>query len=475
MPAKGVTRSRLRDQALVRALNEKLAAHRPSRMFIEFFCECDRGSCDESIPLAVDEFEALRRLPGHFAVLPGHCLARARRRDVLAVRRRRAGDGLIAARARGESPTRGVGNYGWPRRAAGRHCGRMAIATRIVRPQRPARRPASGPPPVTLDALGARWRLRVRRRRGRAPCVGGCGRSLRFPPGELAARGALLARERADTARVLDELAREEHVHLMHRLSAPRATRRMLGLPAGIQALVLALDGVLTASADLHAAAWQETFEELLARRAGRPGERFAPSNSYDPRTDYREHLHGRPRLEGVRTFLASRGITLPEGTAADPPDAETVHGLANRKNLALRRRLDRDSVAAFEGSRRYLEDAREAGLGIAVVSSSSNTDEILERSGLAELVDVCIDGDTMRELGLRPRPAPDTFVAACELLGVAPADAAGFVTSSAGIAGLRAAGFGSAVGVSRDGVKAEGADRVVFDLAELLDPVLRD
>jgi beta-phosphoglucomutase-like phosphatase (HAD superfamily) len=351
----------------------------------------------------------------------------------------------------------------------------MAIATRIVRPQRAGRRPTPVPPPVTLDALGVRWRFAFDAAEDALHASSGCGRSLRFPPGELAARGTLLARERAETARVLDEIAREEHVHLVHRLSAPRATRRMLGLPAGVQALVLALDGVLAASSDLHAAAWQETFEELLAHRAGRPGEHFAPSNSYDPRTDYRAHLHGRPRLEGVRTFLASRGITLSEGAASDPPDAETVHGLANRKNLALRRLLDRDSVAAFEGSRRYLEDAREAGLRAAVVSSSSNTAEILERSGLAVLVDVCIDGDTMRELGLRPRPAPDTFVAACRLLGVEPADAAGFVTSSAGIAGLRAAGFGSTVGVSRDGVNAEGANRVVLDLAELLDPVLRD
>ena len=278
MPAKGVTRSRLRDQALVRALNEKLAAHRPSRMFIEFFCECDRGSCDESIPLAVDEFEALRRLPGHFAVAPRPLAARARRRDVLAVRRRRAGDGLIAARrARGvPDPRRGELRMAAP-------CGRTTLWAYGNRdPDRPSRSGRRGarrrPPPVTLDALGVRWRCAFDAAEDALHASRGCGRSLRFPPGELAARGALLARERADTARVLDELAREEHVHLVHRLSAPRATRRMLGLPAGIQALVLALDGVLTASAELHAAAWQETFEELLARRAGRPGERFAPS-----------------------------------------------------------------------------------------------------------------------------------------------------------------------------------------------------
>jgi beta-phosphoglucomutase-like phosphatase (HAD superfamily) len=329
------------------------------------------------------------------------------------------------------------------------------------------------PPPVTLDGRSARWRSAFDAAQDALVAAGRCD-GLHFPQGELATRGSGLARERTDTARVLDELALEEHVHLTHRLSAPRATLRLLGLPRGTEALVLALDGVLTASADLHAAAWAETFEELLARRAGRPGERLAPSRPYDPRGDYREHLHGRPRLEGVRTFLASRGITLPEGTSGDAPGTETVHGLANRKELLLHRRLARQGVAAFEGSRRYLEDAREAGLRIAVVSASSNTDEILDRSGLAGLVDVRIDGDRMRERGLRPRPAPDTFVAACELLRVEPAHAAGFVTSSAGIAGLRAAGMGTAIGVARDGIRAENADRVVLDLDQLLDPVLR-
>src|SRR5262249_30259236 len=228
-----------------------------------------------------------------------------------------------------------------------------------------------------------------------------------------------------------------------------------------------------TASAELHAAAWEETFDELLVRRAEHA--QLAP---YNPRTDYAEHLHGRPRIEGVRNFLASRGITLPEGSPDAPPGAETVHGLANRKNQALRRGLMRQGVAAFEGSRRYVEAAREAGLRLAVVSSSANTDEILERSGLGPLIHAVVDGNTMREQGLRARPEPDTFLAACRLLRVKPDEAAASVPSPAGVAALRTGGRGIAIAVNRAGhaetLRAAGADRVVLDLSELLDPALR-
>src|SRR5262245_13357416 len=323
----------------------------------------------------------------------------------------------------------------------------------VRRRPRATPRPAPPPAPVSLDALSAQWRLAFDAAQDAPVGADHCGRSLRLEPGELAGRSALLARERTTTAQLIDELAREQQVHLVHRLSAPRATRRLLGLPADVTALVFALDGVLTPSAELHSAAWEETFEGFLARHAAHAGVPFPP---YNPRTDYPGHLHGRPRLEGVRSFLASRGITLAEGAPDDPPGTETVNGLANGKNLALQRRLAHDGVAAFEGSRRYIEDAREAGLRVAVVSASANTNEILRRSGLAGLVDECLDGETMRELGLRPRPAPDTFVAACGLLGVEPAEAAAFVTSSSGIEAVRAAGVETAIAVDREGVHPE-------------------
>jgi beta-phosphoglucomutase-like phosphatase (HAD superfamily) len=351
---------------------------------------------------------------------------------------------------------------------------REVRAVDVQPPQVPAPAPARDAS-VSLDALSARWRRAFDAAQDALNAAGHAGGSIRFAPGELPRRAAQLARERADTAKVIDVLAAEEHVHLVHRLSAPRATRRLLGLTNDVLALVFALDGVLTASADVHAAAWEETWDEFLAHRAGRAGERFAPTLVYNPNTDYAEHLHGRPRLEGVRSFLASRGITLPEGAPDDPPAAETVNGLANRKNQAVHRRLMRDGVAAFEGSRRYIEAAREAGLRIAVVSSSANTHEILERSGLAPLIDVCVDGNVMREQELRTRPAPDTFLAACRMLGVEPAQAAAFVTSTAGVAGLRAGGLGVAIAVNRAAMlHAEGADRVISDVGQLLDPALR-
>ena len=352
------------------------------------------------------------------------------------------------------------------------HRRRMRALTRaqpVVEPPPPERPPVE--PPLSLDAVSARWR---RAFDAAQDAIHAAGR-MPFAPPELHARSAQLARERAETAVLIDAIAAEEHLHLTHRLSAPRATKRLLGLPSEVDALVFALDGVLTTSTELHAAAWEETFDELLVHRSAGARDHFAPWMPYNPRVDYAEHLHGRPRLEGIRSFLGSRGITLPEGTPDDRPGAETVHGLANRKNQMLRRRLLRHGVAAFEGSSRYIEAAREAGLRIAVVSSSANTREILERSGLAPLIDVCVDGNVMREQRLRTRPAPDTFLAACRMLGVEPGDAAAFVTSSAGIAALRAAGLALAVAVNRAAApRAEGADRVVGALGDMLEPALR-
>jgi beta-phosphoglucomutase family hydrolase len=245
----------------------------------------------------------------------------------------------------------------------------------------------------------------------------------------------------------------------------------MLGLPDGITALLFDLDGVLTNTASVHDAAWKETFDEYLRQRASRTGEEFVP---FDPHADYDRYVDGKPRADGVRDFLASRGITLPEGDPEDPPDAETVNGIGNRKNEKLLRRIRRDGVEVYEGSRRYLEAARDAGLRRAVVSSSANTGDVLRVTGLDKLVEGRVDGVTIREQHLKGKPAPDTFLEGAKLLGVAPAHAAVFEDALAGVQAGRAGHFGHVVGVDRvgqaDALREHGADVVVRDLAELLD-----
>jgi len=320
---------------------------------------------------------------------------------------------------------------------------------------------------VDLDRLSAHWRLALNSAQDAVQAA-----SLYLPASEQRARRAELSAERKDTARLLDAIARDEHVHLVHRVGLPRPSRRMLGLAQEVDACVFELEGVLTGAAAVHAAAWGETFDELLLRRSDG---RYAPFN---PRTDYERYIHGRPRIEGVHTFLASRGIRLPEGTYEDPPTAETVHGLANRKNLALLRRLEAEGVRAHAGARHYLEALRDAGLHSAVVSASANTETILERAGLAGLVDVRIDGTTILADHLRGWPEPDVLLAACRGLDVPPRHAAAFETLAAGVAASRSAGFGEIVAVERHGgtetMRREGADVVVRDLGELLDPALR-
>jgi HAD superfamily hydrolase (TIGR01509 family) len=332
-------------------------------------------------------------------------------------------------------------------------------------------------PPVDLDALTTRWRRALDSAEDALRATSRIAHRLGFEPQELAGYGHELALERQDVGRLLEAAASERHLHLRRRLAAPRPTGRMLGLPGGVVACVFDLDGVLTGSAAVHAAAWEETFDELLSRRVERTGERFAPFRPFDVRTDYERHIAGRPRLDGVHAFLASRGIRLPKGRPDDPPGAETVYGLANRKREALVHRLDREGVTAFAGSLTYLEAAREAGLGCAVVSPSAHTQAFLEHAGLAGLVPVRVDAVTIQTGRLRPKPAPDTVAAACRLLGVEPAQAAAFETTAAGVEAGRAAGIGFVVGVDRANgageTSAQGADVVVGDLAALLDPAL--
>ncbi|MDQ1732045.1 MAG: hypothetical protein QOK10_2204 [Pseudonocardiales bacterium] len=240
-----------------------------------------------------------------------------------------------------------------------------------------------------------------------------------------------------------------------------------LGLPDAVKACLFDLDGVLTNTAAVHAAAWKHTFDEFLRRREG---ESFRP---FDKLADYDEYVDGKPREDGVRDFLASRGIRLPEGSPQDPTDAETVHGLGNRKNLELNRRIERDGVEVFEGSVRYLRAAQQAGLRRIVVSSSANTALVLQRTGLDRYIEGRIDGVTLAERHLAGKPKPDSFLAGAELAGVPPEQAAVFEDALAGVAAGRAGGFGYVVGVDRVGqaeqLRAHGADVVVKDLSELI------
>ena len=330
---------------------------------------------------------------------------------------------------------------------------------------------------MNLDTLATHWRAAFDRAADALLVANGCRANLGFPAAELDAHRGRLARERDATARLLALVAHDERLQLHRSLSAPRTTTHMLGIPTGVLACVFDLDGVLTGSAAIHAAAWSDAFEEFLSRRLERTGERFAAYRPFNPRTDYYQHLHGKPRLEGAHAFLASRGIRLPEGHIDDLPDAETVHGLANRKSQALVRRLDREGVEAYADTRLYLEAAREAGLRLAVVSASANTSSILERAGLDALITERVDGNVIRAEHLRSKPAPDTLLAACRRLGVPPSCAAVFETTSAGIAAGRAGGFGFVVGVDRPdrvgSFDAGEADVAVAGLAALLDPAL--
>lgn len=243
-----------------------------------------------------------------------------------------------------------------------------------------------------------------------------------------------------------------------------------LGLPEVVRACLFDLDGVLTETATLHAAAWKKMFDSYLRQRAARTGEPFVP---FDEMADYDEYVDGKPRYDGVRSFLASRGIELPEGDPGDPPTAETVHGLGNRKNELVQQLIRERGVRAFPGSVRYVRAVREAGLPCAVVSSSANCHDVLVAAGIDDLLQARVDGVVAARKHLRGKPAPDTYLAAARLLGVQPAEAAVFEDALAGVEAGRAGEFAFVVGVDRagqaDALKQRGADVVVSDLAELL------
>jgi beta-phosphoglucomutase family hydrolase len=238
-----------------------------------------------------------------------------------------------------------------------------------------------------------------------------------------------------------------------------------MGLPDHVTACLFDLDGVLTDTAAVHRAAWAATFDPVLE----------AHGQDAFTQDDYDEYVDGKPRLDGVRDFLRARGLDVPEGADGDPPDAETVHGIAERKNRDVLARIKRDGVDVFDGSRRYLEAATERGLRRIVVSSSANTGEVLQVTGLERLVEGRVDGLTVKELGIPGKPAPDSFLEGARRAGVPPEQAAVFEDATSGVEAGRRGGFGFVVGVNRlddhhaQALREHGADVVVTDLADLL------
>jgi beta-phosphoglucomutase family hydrolase len=245
----------------------------------------------------------------------------------------------------------------------------------------------------------------------------------------------------------------------------------MLGLPEGVSACLFDLDGVLTQTATVHAAAWKEMFDSYLRERAEHTGQPFV---AFDRVHDYDEYVDGRPRYEGVRSFLASRNIELPAGRPDDAPDAETIDGLGNRKNDIVLRLIRENGVEAYAGSVRYVHAARDAGLKRAVVSSSTNCLDVMVAAGIDDLFELRIDGVVAERDHLKGKPAPDTFLAGARGLGVRPDQAAVFEDALAGVAAGHAGGFAAVIGVDRigqaDALRAHGAGIVVGDLSELLD-----
>ena len=243
-----------------------------------------------------------------------------------------------------------------------------------------------------------------------------------------------------------------------------------LGLPGHVRACLFDLDGVLTQTASVHAAAWKEMFDGFLETRAKKAGRPLQP---FDIQHDYEQYVDGRPREDGVRAFLASRHITLPEGSVDDPPGAETVQGLGTRKNDLFLERVKRDGVKRYEASVRYLEAARQAGLKVAVVTASKNCDEILKAARLDGCFDAMVDGNVTAREHLHGKPAPDTYLFAARELDARPADAAVYEDALSGVEAGRAGRFGLVVGVDRVGhgeaLRTHGADIVVKDLSELM------
>lgn len=241
--------------------------------------------------------------------------------------------------------------------------------------------------------------------------------------------------------------------------------------PARFGAVLFDLDGVLTSTARVHAACWKQTFDDFLQTRSARTGEPFRP---FDVEDDYKRYVDGKPRYDGVRSFLASRSITLPEGTPDSPPDEESVCGVGNRKDELVKQAIRAGKAETYPNSIAFVRWVRGLGLKTAVVSSSRNCTEVLQAVGIEELFEARVDGVVVDHLHLPGKPAPDTYLHAAELVGVTPPRAVVVEDAIAGVQAGRAGGFGLVVGVDRgggaEGLRQNGADLVVSDLGELLD-----
>jgi beta-phosphoglucomutase family hydrolase len=241
------------------------------------------------------------------------------------------------------------------------------------------------------------------------------------------------------------------------------------GLPTGVRGCLFDLDGVLTRTAELHEQAWKEMFDEYLQHLADAQDMEFIPFSAHD----YERFVDGKPRLNGTRDFLTSRHLELPEGAESDPPDAHTVWGLSNRKNDLVAELIEAKGVHVYEGSVDYVRAVRAHGLATCVVTSSANAEKVLQAAQIEDLFDARIDGVVAAQRHLPGKPAPDTFRAGAEAIGLEPAEAAVFEDALSGVSAGRVGHFGFVIGVDRVGhgaaLKAAGADVVVRDLSELL------
>ncbi len=236
-------------------------------------------------------------------------------------------------------------------------------------------------------------------------------------------------------------------------------------------AVLLDLDGVITDTAKLHAACWKQVFDEYLQKRATQTGEVFRP---FDLTSDYRLHVDGKPRYDGARDFLSSRGIELTEGSPDDPPQVETVGGIANRKDDLVDKMINEGGVKPYSGSVTLIEQLRREGFKVAVVTSSWNCAAVLEAAKLDDFFDIRIDGNTIVEQHLAGKPAPDTFLTAAKLLEIEPARAVVIEDAISGVKAGSNGHFGLVIGVARKGnaeeLQRHGAHLVVNDLGELVD-----
>jgi HAD superfamily hydrolase (TIGR01509 family) len=323
---------------------------------------------------------------------------------------------------------------------------------------------------ISLDSVAEEWQFALD---SAAEALDAAGAAMPAP--DLQLRRRRLAQERREVARDLVDLAHDIHADATPWLAGHALHPASLGLPNETRTCIFDLDGVLTDSGILHAAAWADVFDDVLARFADSFGWQFV---TFDRAADYHAYMDGRPRLEGIHLFLASRGIRIPEGRTDDGAEAVTAYGLARRKSDTLGRIIRRRGVTAVAGARRYLEAAGRAGVARAVVSSSTRTLPMLRLAGLATLVEARVDADEIAAGALRSRPAPDMILRACRLVDVAPANAVFFTRSPDGVAASLAAGV-HVIGVDPDAegrrrLLGLGAAAAVGRLAELLAPAIR-